>query len=60
MPSLAFIGTKAFTAPDQVRYFFEGDHTVVEVKTAGNSVAELQIQLDGLVRLIATDFIFVD
>ena len=41
-----FIGQKAFTAEGQVRYFFEGDHTVVEVNTTGNSGADMQIQLD--------------
>ena len=58
MQTLSFIGAKAFTAPGQVRAFFEGDHTVVEVNTAGNSGAEMQIQLDHHVNLAKGDFIF--
>ena len=53
---LTFIGKHAFTAEDQVRYFFEGSHTVVEVNTTGSSGADLQIQLDGHVNLAAHDF----
>jgi Ca2+-binding RTX toxin-like protein len=55
-----FIGQKAFTAEGQVRFFFEGDHTVVEVNTSGTSGAEMQIQLDGQVQLAAFDFFFID
>ena len=55
-----FIGQKAFTAEGQVRFFFEGDHTVVEVNTTGNSGAEMQLQLDRRVQLTATDFFFID
>jgi Ca2+-binding RTX toxin-like protein len=55
-----FIGQKAFTAEGQVRFFFENDHTVVEVNTTGNSGAEMQIQLDGRVQLAAADFFFID
>jgi Ca2+-binding RTX toxin-like protein len=56
--TLSFIGTKAFTAPGQVRAFFEGDHTVVEVNTAGKSGAEMQLQLDHHVNLTNSDFVF--
>ena len=55
--TLSFIGTHAFTAPGQVRSFLEGDHTVVEVNTAGTSGADMQLQLDHHVSLVA-DFIF--
>ena len=54
--AFSFIGQKAFTAEGQVRSFFEGNHTVVEVNTAGHSGAEMQIQLDGHVNLTAGDF----
>ena len=60
MQILSFIGTKAFTAPGQLRFFFEGDHTVLEVNTAGNAGAEMQIQLDHHVSLVKGDFIFAD
>ena len=55
---LTFRGTQGFSAPGQVRFFFEGDHTVVAVNTVGNSGAEMQIELDGKVSLLASDFIF--
>lgn len=55
-----FIGQKAFTAEGQVRFFFEGDHTVVEVNTVGASGADLQIELAGRVQLAAGDFYFID
>ena len=55
---LTFIGQRGFTAEDQVRYFLEGAHTVVEVNVAGTSGAEMQIELDHHVSLIASDFIF--
>jgi hypothetical protein len=58
--TLSFIGTKALTAPGQVRFFFEGNHTVVEVNTAGTGGAEMQLQLDGHVGLVAGDFLFAD
>ena len=57
---LNFVGSKTFTAPGQVRFFFEGDHTVGEANTAGNSGAEMQIQLDGHLSLVKDAFIFVD
>ena len=50
--ALRFIGTHAFTAPGQVTQFFEGDHTVVEVNTAGSSAAEIQIQLIHQISLV--------
>jgi Ca2+-binding RTX toxin-like protein len=56
--TLNFIGQNGFTAAGQVRFFFEGNHTVVEVNTTDISGAEMQIQLDGQVTLAASDFIF--
>lgn len=55
-----FIGQKAFTAEGQVRFYFEGNNTVVEVNTTGSSGADMQIQLDGRVQLAASDFFFID
>ena len=40
-----------------MRAFFEGDHTVVALNTTGNSKAEAQIELAGLIDLAAVDFI---
>jgi hypothetical protein len=34
------------------------NHTVVEVNTAGTSGADMQLQLDHHVSLVASDFIF--
>ena len=56
--ALSFIGTHAFTAPGQVRSFLEGDHTVLEVNTVGNWGADMQLQLDHHVGLVASDFVF--
>ncbi len=58
--TLKFIGSKGFTAPGQVRFSFEGVHTVVSVNTSGTTGAELQIQLDGRISLTAGDFLFAD
>ena len=61
--AFSFIGTKAFSAPGQVRFFVEGDHTVVEMNTFGSGdtiadgPAELQIELAGNITLVASDFI---
>ena len=53
-----FIGTAGFTAAGQVRSFLEGDHTIVAFNTVGTSAAEMQIQLDGQITLLADDFNF--
>ena len=58
--TLTFIGRNAFTAEGQVRFFHEGDSTVVEVNTAGGSGADMQVELVGRVQLAAGDFIFID
>ena len=58
--ALTFIGRNAFTAEGQVRFFHEGDHTVVEVNTSGSSGADMQIELAGRAQLAASDFIFID
>ncbi len=53
----SFIGKGAFSATGQVRFFAEGDHTVVEVNTAGSNGAELQVELAGHINLVGEDFI---
>lgn len=55
--AFAFIGDQAFTADGQVRFFVEGDHTLVEANTTGSSGTEMQIELTGNVNLMAGDFI---
>jgi Ca2+-binding RTX toxin-like protein len=55
---LTFKGQDGFTAAGQVRFFFEGDHTVVAVNTVGSSGAEMQIELAGHINLVASDFAF--
>jgi Ca2+-binding RTX toxin-like protein len=52
-----FIGKDTFTAEGQVRFFFEGDHTVVALNTSGTSGAESQIELTGLVNVSGGDFL---
>jgi serralysin len=55
--AFSFIGGQAFTAEGQVRLFFEGDHTVVQLNTAGTLAAESEIELAGHITLSAGDFI---
>ncbi len=55
--SLVFIGESAFSAPDQVRFFHSGGNTIVAINTAGNSGAEMQIELAGVINLAAGDFL---
>lgn len=54
---LEFIGEDTFDAPDQLRYFHDGGNTVVRINTVGNSGAEMEIELNGVVNLAAGDFI---
>ena len=55
--AFTFIGKAAFTAVGQVRFFSEGDHTVVEVNNNGTGVGEMQIELAGNINLAAGDFV---
>jgi Ca2+-binding RTX toxin-like protein len=54
-----FVGKNTFTAEGQVRFFFEGDHTVVALNTTGPGGADSQIELAGQVNLAGGDF-FLD
>ena len=54
---LDFIGGSSFSAADQVRFFHSGGNTIVAVNSVGNSGAELQIELAGIVNLAAGDFL---
>ena len=53
----AFVGSKAFSAAGQVRSFFDGDRTIVEVSNDGDNAAEMQIELSGRINLTAADFV---
>ena len=53
----AFIGGNNFSAAGQVRVVSEGDHTVVQINTAGTGVAEMEIQIAGHPTVSAADFI---
>jgi Ca2+-binding RTX toxin-like protein len=55
---LTYVGNGNFSAAGQVRWFYEGSHTVVEVNTAGSGGAEMQIELSGRVSLTSSDFVF--
>jgi microcystin-dependent protein len=54
-----FIGSAAFTAEGQVRWYQSGANTVIEFNTTGVSGAEMQIQLNNFTaaNLTAGDFI---
>jgi Ca2+-binding RTX toxin-like protein len=55
--AFTFIGDKGFTAAGQVHVVAEGGHTLLEFNTSGNSGAEMQIELKGIVNVQANDFI---
>ncbi|MBC7802014.1 MAG: hypothetical protein H7Z10_15460, partial [Gemmatimonadaceae bacterium] len=55
--AFAFIGGAAFTAVGQLRVVQSGGETRVELSTDADSAAEFTIRLDGLVTLIANDFV---
>ena len=56
--AFSFIGTAAFSAVGQLRYFIEGANTVVEINTGGSFAPEMQIQItNGNFALIAQDFL---
>lgn len=55
--TFTFIGTDAFTARGQVRYFQSGSQTFIEVNTIGRNTPEMLIVLNGLHALTDGDFI---
>ena len=55
--AFTFIAGSKFSAEGQVRFFFEGDHTVVALNTIGTGGAESQIELAGNISLAAADFV---
>lgn len=55
---LEFIGSNAFTGPDQARVTTSGGNTYVAINESGSGTAEMVIRLDGLHSLEQTDFIF--
>jgi Ca2+-binding RTX toxin-like protein len=57
LDDLQFIGTDTFSAPDQVRFFQSNGDTIIRINTVGNTDAEMEIQLEGIVNLGVGDFI---
>ncbi|MCW2242390.1 calcium-binding protein [Azospirillum canadense] len=55
--AFTLVGGNSFSGEGQIRFFFEGDHTVVQANISGAGVAESEIQLDGHVNLSVGDFI---
>jgi Ca2+-binding RTX toxin-like protein len=57
--NLSFVGKKAFSgAGDEVRFTKTNTTTFVEVDLDGDRIADLQIELNGSLNLMATDFLF--
>ena len=54
---LDFIGNSGFSAAGQVRFFQNGGDTIVAINTVGNSGAEMQIELFGIINLTESDFL---
>jgi hypothetical protein len=55
--AFAFIGTAAFSAAGQARYYQSGGDTYVELNADGSLSADATIQLTGLHTLVAGSFI---
>jgi Ca2+-binding RTX toxin-like protein len=55
--NLDLIGQDTFDAPGQVRFFHSGGDTIVRINTVGNTGAEMEIELAGVVNLAAGDFV---
>jgi Ca2+-binding RTX toxin-like protein len=56
--SFEFLGKNGgFDAPGQVQFVFENNTTVVQINTVGNDTPEMEIQLQGQIDLVASDFI---
>lgn len=55
--AFTFIGVKAFTGAGQLRFFHEGDHTVIQASTDADRAAEFELQLSGKIALTAIDFV---
>lgn len=54
--AFAFIGAAPFTAPGQLRVWFDGVDTVIEGNTVGGVEPELRIRLVGVDLVAAGDF----
>lgn len=55
--AFAFIGSKAFTAAGQLHVTYADGDTIVSGNTDADRAPEFEIQLDGIVRLDAGDFV---
>jgi len=56
--SFTLIGSSAFSAAGQVRYFFDNGKTVVQFSTDADAAAEMVIRINGTLTLTASDFLF--
>jgi Ca2+-binding RTX toxin-like protein len=52
-----FLGDARVDDPGRITYTFEGNNTVVQINTVGGGTPEMEIQLQGHVDLLASDFI---
>lgn len=55
--TFSFIGTGAFTGASQARYSQTGSDTIIDVDSNGDGSYDFQIELTGLITLVATDFV---
>jgi Ca2+-binding RTX toxin-like protein len=49
-------GGSSFDGPGQIQFVFENNTTVVQINTVGNDTPEMEIQLQGQIDLVASDF----
>lgn len=53
-----FVGTSAFTGTaGEMRYQFGGRNTIISMDVDGDGIADMQIQLNGNIDLLANDFV---
>ena len=50
-------GGSSFDAPGQIQFVFENNTTVVQINMVGNDTPEMEIQLQGQIDLVASDFL---
>jgi serralysin len=55
--AFSFVGSNAFSGEGQVRVFTENGNTFVQASNDADTVAELEIQLNGAIKLDQNDFV---
>jgi hypothetical protein len=56
--SFEFLGLNGFIdTAGQIEFIFESGDTIVKVNTGGTLAPEMEIQLDGQINLVASDFV---